>query len=81
MKQTCVSCHGDQLQGNIGPNLQKVGDKLSKEDIQGVILNGRGNMPAGLLPADQASKVAEWLSQKNNILDPLYMFTKGFFSL
>jgi len=64
VKQTCVSCHGDQLQGNIGPNLQKVGDKLSKEDIQGVILNGRGNMPAGLLPAEQASKVAEWLSQK-----------------
>lgn len=64
VKQSCVSCHGDQLQGSMGPSLQKVGGKLSKEDIQGVIVNGKGNMPAGLISADQASKVAEWLSQK-----------------
>ncbi|MCP8967155.1 cytochrome c550 [Ectobacillus ponti] len=64
VKQNCTSCHGDQLQGAVGPNLQKVGAKLSKDDIQNVILKGRGNMPAGLLPADQATKVADWLSKK-----------------
>lgn len=64
VKQSCVSCHGDQLQGSIGPSLQKVGGKLSEDEIKNVILNGQGNMPPGLLPADQAAKVAEYLSKK-----------------
>ncbi|WP_242222927.1 cytochrome c550 [Bacillus cereus group sp. BfR-BA-01380] len=64
VKQSCTSCHGDQLQGAVGPNLQKVGGKLSKDQIQEVIVKGRGNMPPGLIPADQASKVADWLSKK-----------------
>ncbi|MFD0768038.1 cytochrome c550 [Bacillus sp. CGMCC 1.60114] len=64
VKQNCTSCHGDQLQGAVGPNLQKVGDRLSKDQIQEVILKGRGNMPPGIIPADQASKVADWLSKK-----------------
>ncbi|MFD3447702.1 cytochrome c550 [Microbacteriaceae bacterium 4G12] len=64
VKQTCTSCHGEQLQGGIGPNLQSIGAKLQKDDIKNVIVNGKGNMPPGLLPADQASKVADWLSQK-----------------
>jgi cytochrome c550 len=64
VKQTCTSCHGEQLQGAIGPSLQKVGAKLSQDEIKNVLLHGRGNMPAGLLPAEQASKVAEYLSKK-----------------
>lgn len=24
VKQSCTSCHGDQLQGAVGPNLQKI---------------------------------------------------------
>lgn len=64
VKQSCASCHGDQLQGSIGPSLQTIGSKLSKDEIQTVILNGQGNMPGGLLQADQASKVAEWLAEK-----------------
>ena len=31
VKQSCTSCHGDQLQGAVGPNLQKIGGKLSKD--------------------------------------------------
>ncbi|MFX3623801.1 MAG: cytochrome c550 [Ectobacillus sp.] len=64
VKQSCVSCHGEQLQGGVGPSLQKVGSKLSKDDIQNIIVNGKGNMPAGLVPADQAAKVADWLAKK-----------------
>ncbi|MBO1626505.1 cytochrome C [Bacillus cereus] len=64
VKQNCTSCHGDQLQGAVGPNLQKIGGKLSKDEIKEVISKGKGNMPPNLIPADQASKVADWLAKK-----------------
>ncbi len=64
VKQNCTSRHGDQLQGAVGPELQKIGGKLSKDEIKEVIVKGKGNMPPNLIPADQASKVADWLSKK-----------------
>lgn len=60
-KQSCIGCHGDQYQGGVGPALKGVGDKLSQDEIKEVITNGRGSMPAGLVPADKADEVAEWL--------------------
>ncbi|ANN34114.1 cytochrome C [Bacillus thuringiensis serovar coreanensis] len=64
VKQSCTSCHGDQLQGAVGPNLQKIGGKLSKDEIKEILSKGKGNMPANIVPADQAAKVADWLSKK-----------------
>ncbi|WP_019394897.1 cytochrome c551 [Priestia filamentosa] len=61
-KQSCLGCHGDNLQGNNGPNLQQVGKKYSKEELSEIIVNGRGSMPKGLLEKEEANKVAEWLS-------------------
>jgi cytochrome c551 len=63
--QKCSSCHGDKLQGQVGPNLTKIGQKYSKDDILGILKNGKaGGMPAGLISGDDANKVAEWLSNK-----------------
>lgn len=63
--QKCSSCHGGNLEGGVGPNLQKVGAKYSKDDILGIIKNGKsGGMPAGLISGDDADKVATWLSGK-----------------
>jgi cytochrome c551 len=63
--QKCSSCHGDKLQGQVGPNLTKVGSKYSKNDILGILKNGKsGGMPAGLISGDDANKVAEWLAAK-----------------
>ncbi|MGO4270307.1 cytochrome c, partial [Paenibacillus sp. TAF58] len=40
-KQNCIACHGAELEGRmIGPNLQKVGARLSKEKIINQITNG-----------------------------------------
>lgn len=62
--QKCSSCHGGNLEGGVGPKLSDVGTRLSKEDIEKVIANGQGSMPAKLLEGDDASAVAEWLANK-----------------
>ncbi|ALA70037.1 cytochrome C551 [Geobacillus stearothermophilus 10] len=63
-KQNCASCHGQDLSGGVGPNLQKVGSKYSKDEIKNIIANGRGAMPAGIIKGEDADKVAEWLAAK-----------------
>lgn len=63
--QTCVSCHGDQLQGVVGPNLQKVGSRYTEAQIKEILTKGKeGGMPAGLLQGQQLEAVAKWLSEK-----------------
>lgn len=62
--QKCSSCHGANLEGGVGPALNKIGSQLSKGDIENIIANGKGAMPAGLLKGDEASQVAEWLASK-----------------
>ena len=65
-KANCVSCHGNNLEGAVGPNLQKVGGKLSKGDIDAVVSNGRGGMPSfkGQLSSEEIAGIADWLSTK-----------------
>jgi menaquinol-cytochrome c reductase cytochrome b/c subunit len=73
-KATCVACHGGELKGMPSsgiPALRGVGDKYSKDDIVGIIKNGKGNMPAqykdniakGLTDAD-IDKLANWLAMQ-----------------
>lgn len=63
-KQSCASCHGQNLEGGVGPDLTKVGSRLDAAGIENVITNGRNAMPAGLIQGDDAKAVAEWLSAK-----------------
>ncbi|HET7579425.1 MAG TPA: PQQ-binding-like beta-propeller repeat protein [Bacillales bacterium] len=63
-EQHCSSCHGKNLQGGIGPNLQHIGKSMSKQQILSQIKNGSGRMPAGLIKGKQADAVATWLSKK-----------------
>lgn len=67
-KQNCVSCHGEDLAGKVGArsNLQKVGSKMTKDQIAKQIKNGGSGMPAmgGRLKDDQIETLAVWLSEK-----------------
>ncbi|UOQ42497.1 cytochrome c [Halobacillus salinarum] len=64
-KAKCATCHGGDLSGGVGPNLQKVGGRYSAEEIQNIIKNGKGSqMPPGLYQGEQAKKIAEWLAKK-----------------
>ncbi|RTE10999.1 c-type cytochrome [Paenibacillus whitsoniae] len=62
-KQNCMSCHGAELGGGAGPNLQKVGTKLTDEQIYKKVLSGGGMMPAfkDRLKEDEVANLARWL--------------------
>lgn len=66
-KQNCMKCHGANLGGGVGPNLQKVGRKMSGEQIFHQIQNGGGVMPAfkGNLTNKQIATLAKWLATKS----------------
>ncbi|WP_409342019.1 c-type cytochrome [Paenibacillus sp. MBLB4367] len=65
-KQNCVSCHGADLGGKMGPNLQKVGGKLDKDKITAKIQNGGGGMPSykSKLKDEEIQALGDWLSAK-----------------
>lgn len=63
-QNSCADCHGGDLSGGVGPNLQGVGDRLSVDEIVDVIENGQGQMPAGLYTGEEAQQVAEWLTEQ-----------------
>lgn len=61
--QGCAACHGNDLSGGAGPNLQQVGGRLSQEEILGIINNGKGGMPPKMLQGADAELVAAWLAE------------------
>lgn len=62
--QSCAMCHGQNLEGVAGPGLANIGGKLTVEEINGVITNGQGTMPGGLVDAAKAEILAQWLAEK-----------------
>lgn len=63
-QKSCIGCHGKDLEGASGPALNKIGSKLSKDEIVKVIEEGKGSMPKGLAEGDDAQKIADYLSKQ-----------------
>jgi cytochrome c551 len=65
-KQNCMSCHGNNMEGAIGPSLQKVGGKYNKDQIVAILTDGRGVMPSfkNKLSSNEIISLADWLSTK-----------------
>ncbi|MEC0230097.1 c-type cytochrome [Paenibacillus alba] len=65
-KSNCMTCHGGNLQGKIGPSLAKIGGIRSQEQIADKIQNGKGGMPAfkSILPEEDIKSLSEWLADK-----------------
>ncbi|HEX7063451.1 MAG TPA: cytochrome c [Bacillales bacterium] len=62
-EKNCASCHGENLQGGIGPSLQNIGGEMSKQEILEQIKKGTpGKMPGGIIKGEKADKVAAWLA-------------------
>ncbi len=64
VQTSCVSCHGGNLEGKVGPALANIGAKLSETEIHDIIINGKGGMPAIQMDEAEANAVAKWLSEK-----------------
>jgi cytochrome c551 len=62
--KSCLSCHGEKLEGGMGPALNNIGSKYSKDEILGVIKNGKGQMPPNVVEGADAEAVADWLASK-----------------
>lgn len=46
-QQSCISCHAADMSGGFGPALTAVGSKYNADQIKDIIVNGKGQMPAG----------------------------------
>lgn len=58
----CANCHGADLSGSdTMPDLTKVGNKFSQEEIEEIIIKGRGSMPPGMANPEEAKILGEWL--------------------
>ncbi|WP_173915623.1 cytochrome c551 [Halobacillus sp. Marseille-Q1614] len=61
-EQNCASCHGGDMEGNVGPALTDVGSNYSPEEISQIIQEGKGSMPAQNVQPEEADNVAKWLT-------------------
>lgn len=60
----CISCHGNQLQGGQGPNIQKVGERLDEAAIIKKIQKGGNGMPPFqvTMKDEELKALAAWLA-------------------
>ncbi|MCY9670613.1 cytochrome c [Paenibacillus alginolyticus] len=65
-KSNCMSCHGINLEGKIGPSLKNVAETRSHDQIATKIQNGGGGMPAfkSKLQDQDVQELANWLATK-----------------
>jgi cytochrome c551 len=63
-QQSCLSCHGENLEGGFGPALDNAGAEYSKDEILNIIHNGKGQMPPNVVEGEDAEAVAAWLAEK-----------------
>ncbi|MGG1878622.1 cytochrome c [Paenibacillus sp. 7541] len=66
LRASCISCHGDQLQGGMGPALDQIGAEMDVNSIYNIIAKGRRQMPAfeNQLQAEEIANIALYLSEQ-----------------
>src|SRR5699024_8008353 len=60
-QMNCAACHGDDLQGAVGPDLTTAGDNFTEEELMDIMENGKGDMPPMLTDEEKSKAIAEWL--------------------
>ena len=63
-KESCAACHGDQLQGAVGPTVANMKSKHSEAEVLKIINEGTKKMPGNLLDEEKSKIVTKWLMEK-----------------
>lgn len=63
-RNSCVGCHGKDLEGASGPKLADIGKKYSEKEILDIIKNGKGTMPKNQASGEDAKLIAKYLASK-----------------
>lgn len=63
-QSSCMGCHGKDMEGGMGPNLQKIGSKYDATQIADIIHNGKPPaMPGGMIKDEaEIKKLAEYMA-------------------
>jgi len=63
-EQTCQSCHGPELKGDRGPEIDNAVTRLGAEAVRNIITKGRSTMPAfSSIPAQSMNDLMAFLAQ------------------
>lgn len=62
VKQSCVGCHGANLEGSLGPTLHNVASKYSEEELYDILVNGIGTMPKNAAAGNEEAVIAYLLT-------------------
>jgi quinoprotein glucose dehydrogenase len=66
-EQTCQVCHGPELKGDRGPEIDTAVAKQGAEEVRGVITKGRGTMPAfASIPGQSMNDLMAFLARPDS---------------
>lgn len=63
-QKSCAACHGEKLEGRVGPTLVNMKSKYTEEELRKMISDGTPRMPGNLLSEEESGLVTKWLLQK-----------------
>jgi len=63
-KDSCAACHGDKLQGAVGPGVTDLKSKYSEAEVLKIVNEGTKKMPGNLLDEEKSEIVTKWLMEK-----------------
>ncbi|WP_147535836.1 c-type cytochrome [Bacillus marasmi] len=64
-EQKCSACHGSDLKGAAaGPAVLNMKSKYTTDELEKLMLDGKGMMPGKLLTEEENKLVSEWLMTK-----------------
>lgn len=63
-QNNCAMCHGADLSGGAGPELTSAGSQFSNDELEDIIVNGTGSMPAQDVSGGDLDALVAWLSEQ-----------------